>query len=299
MKQTRPFILSASRRTDIPGFYTDWFMAQIKNGVFKVKHPFTKKERQIRVSPDLVHSIVFWSKNYEYFLKTKTGEKLASSGYRFYFNFTINSESSILEPGLPALDKRCEQLAQIADRFGPETIAWRFDPVCFYQDKKQGPEKSNLKHFPLIAQTVSSLGVKKCVTSFFDWCAKIDSRIKRLYKEKDLYLKFIDPPLEKKITVIRNMAKNLKSLGIKLHLCCEKDIFRALPPSSGIQQNACIDGTLLQSLFGPSCTLAKDFGQRAPKGCQCTKSVDIGSYDDHPCLHNCLFCYARPSVDTR
>jgi len=67
-------ILSASRRTDIPGFYTDWFMERIRLGFFEVKNPYTRKVQTVAASKESVHSIVFWSKNYGPFLRQKAGE---------------------------------------------------------------------------------------------------------------------------------------------------------------------------------------------------------------------------------
>jgi hypothetical protein len=124
-------ILSASRRTDIPGFYMDWFMERIRIGFFEVKNPYTRITRKVEASKDSVHSIVFWSKNYDAFIHTGAGEKLKRLGFNLYFNFTINSESPLLEKSIPPLSQRLNQLKQLASLFGPRNIAWRFDPVCF------------------------------------------------------------------------------------------------------------------------------------------------------------------------
>lgn len=298
MNQTAGIILSASRRTDIPGFYLDWFMERMSQGFFNVKNPFTKKIRQVDVSPETVHSIVFWSKNFDRLIRSGAGKKLIGQGFNLYFNFTINSESDLLEPKIPPLEKRLEQLEILADTFGPKTIAWRFDPICFYQSQKKGRQRSNLTHFPIIAQKASELNISKCVTSFFDDYLKIKKRVTALFKKEQTFINFMNPSFEKKITLIQNMEKNLSSLGIKLHLCCEKKVFEALGPKTTVKQNACIDGAVLQQLSGKTCTSKRDYGQRSKQGCKCTKSIDIGSYDDHPCYHNCLFCYARPHIDT-
>ena len=92
MSQKADKILSASRRTDIPAFYMDWFMDHIKLGFFNVKNPYNKSIKKVEVSKNLIHSIVFWSKNYDPFLKAKAGERLIQLGFNIYFNFTINSQ---------------------------------------------------------------------------------------------------------------------------------------------------------------------------------------------------------------
>ena len=293
-KEPSLIILSASRRTDIPAFYLDWFLNQMDSGYFDVKNPYTKKSKRVFVSPKTTHTIVFWSKNFDRFIKKKTGEKLKKDGFNLFFNFSINAENTILEPNVPELNLRIKQLKQLCDNFGPESIAWRFDPICFYQTETFKTPASNLDHFKTISEMVSETGITRCVTSFFDPYPKISRRLKR----RGMSLKFIDPPKTQKVKLIEKMAADLSGLGIRLHLCCENDIFKALDKQVGIRQNACIDGRMYQQFSPKACTTSKDYGQRFKKGCQCTKSVDVGSYDDHPCHHNCLFCYARPFMDT-
>jgi DNA repair photolyase len=290
-------ILSASRRTDIPAFYMDWFMDHIALGFFNVKNPYNKSIRKIDVSKDVIHSIVFWSKNYDEFIRTKAGEKLLQLGYNLYFNFTINSESSILEPNLPPLKKRLEQLNKLACVFGPDKISWRFDPICFYKTD-DGTLKNNFSDFLKICGKASKFGIKKCVTSFFDDYKKITKRLKFISKKYNKTIRFVEPSMDKQRKVIKRMEKHLNSTGINLFLCCEKQLFSTLDNDTKVQQNSCVDGSLLKNLFNGNPESKKDYGQRAKLGCKCTKSIDIGSYDLHPCFHNCLFCYANPDIDT-
>ncbi len=291
-------ILSASRRTDIPAFYMDWFMDHIHSGFFNVKNPYTRIVKKVEVSKDIVHSIVFWSKNYDAFIKARAGEKLTQLGFNLYFNFTINSQSPFLEPNLPALKKRFEQLGKLVSVFGPEKISWRFDPVCFFESNGKNPEKNNLLDFAVIAEEVSKLGIKKCVTSFFDDYAKIKKRLEFLSKKNNRTIIFKDPSMEKKKEVIHRMGKYLAKKNITLYLCCEKKVFANLDPNTTVLENACIDGNHLKKLFGSHLKIKRDYGQRSKKGCRCTQSIDIGSYEKHPCFHNCLFCYANPHIDT-
>ena len=159
----------------------DWFMAQINRGFFEVKNPYTKQKRTVDISCDNTLAIVFWSKNFNPFLSAKAGETLQKRGVHLYFNFTINSEDPLLEPEIPPLADRLSQLEELARRFGPDTIAWRFDPVCFYKTDNQ-KIVNNLSDLPLISDVAAKAGIKKCVTSFFDPYKKIDTRLKRLKK---------------------------------------------------------------------------------------------------------------------
>ncbi len=306
-----PLVLSASRRTDIPGFYTPWFMNCISQGCFTVRQPFTGEYRIIYVHPENTHSIVFWSKNYDPFLTAKADRILMDKGFSLYFYFTINSENPLLEPNLPSLDKRLRQLEYLVQKHGPDKIAWRFDPICFYEDE-QGQPGNNLTDFALIARWAGRLGIGKCVTSFYDPCSKVKTRQKFLFSRQKKVIRMIVPDQAKKMRIIRKMAAHIKPWKMILALCSEKDLFSALCPEQdlfapesrepvpgNLVENACIDGRLLRKLHGGNPCLARDRGQRIAAGCRCTRSVDIGSYEDHPCFHNCLFCYGRTGMDVQ
>jgi hypothetical protein len=281
-------ILSASRRTDIPAFYMPWFMEGIKRGVFEVENPYNGRISRVPATPETVHTIVFWSKDFGPFLEGGFGEKLADMGYHLFFNFTINSHCPELEPRVPLLDRRLDQLAALCKRFSAEAVLWRFDPICFYSTP--GGNFDTLGDFDRIADTAAGLGIHRCITSFLDLYAKIRKRTKR-----GSGLTFSEPSPKKQKMILLDLNDRLTPLGIRLFTCCEKEILDTLPPDAGISPSACIPGKLLTELFGEGISLRKDPGQRSAAGCGCTVSRDIGSYKAHPCHHDCLFCYANPA----
>ena len=289
MNPTPKVVLSASRRTDIPAFYMPWFMKGIKSGVFEVVNPFNRRVKKVPATPTDVHTIVFWSKNFGLFLKEGYGHNLQKAGYNLFFNFTINSYAPILEPHVPPLDVRLEQLEQLSDRFGSRAINWRFDPICFFRTRK-GVVEDNLNDLNRIAEKAAECGISGCITSFMDPYPKIKSRLATMPN-----FSFSDPSLEIKKEIILKMEQALISDNINLKLCCEKEVLDALPATTTVTESSCIPNDLLVELFGGNLSLKKDTGQRVQKGCGCKVSVDIGSYDHHPCYHNCLFCYANPA----
>ncbi len=285
-------VISASRRTDIPAFYMEWFMGQIRLGQFEVINPFNRRVSYVPATPEKVHTIVFWSKNFEVFLNNHYGEKLKDLGYNIFFNFTINSPDKILEPNIPSLEKRLEQLNTLSDLFGNNSINWRFDPICHYMKKNN--LTNNLSEFNYIADSVSDSGVKRCITSFVDIYGKVKKRCSKISD-----FQFTPPSTNDKIAILTEMEIILTRLNINLILCCEKDIFEMLPPISKISQSSCIDNILLKELYGEGLSIAKDGGQRKNMGCGCKKSYDVGSYQSQPCDHNCLYCYANPKLHTK
>ncbi|UCG53768.1 MAG: DUF1848 family protein, partial [Candidatus Latescibacterota bacterium] len=53
-------IISASRRTDIPAFYSRWFMNRVRQGFCLVPNPFnTKQISRVTLAPGDVDALVF------------------------------------------------------------------------------------------------------------------------------------------------------------------------------------------------------------------------------------------------
>ena len=208
----------------------------------------------------------------------------------YFFNFTINSDGPLLEPNVPPLPDRLAQLENLCRYFTPEAINWRFDPICYFTHG-DGQIQDNLQGFSRIAEKAADLGVTRCITSFMDDYPKIRKRIAAMAE-----FHFVDPPLKDKISQILSMEAMLADKKIRLSTCCEKELLNALPAESSIEQSSCIPNELLTALYGGNISLKQDRGQRVSAGCGCRVSVDIGSYHQHPCYHNCLFCYANPST---
>jgi hypothetical protein len=297
MSLTRDKILSASRRTDIPGWYTPWFLERIQQGYFTVKNPYNKVVSRVDARPENVHSIVFWSKNFGPFLDLHADRILTDMGYHLHFNFTINSQVPLLEPKLPKLSERIRQAGLLCERFGPDTISWRFDPICFYKTENNQLENT-LGDFTMIADALAKKGITRCVTSFLDDYKKIGTRTSYLAAQGNPRVSFVDPTMKEKQKIIQRMADYLDQKNMILSLCCEASFFTDSGQDCH-RENACIDGKRLKHLHGGTPETRRDYGQRAKQGCKCTKSVDIGSYDAHPCFHNCLFCYANTGIDTQ
>ncbi len=280
-------VISASRRTDIPCYYMDWFMDQIRKGYFEVVNPFSHTVSTIPATPDRVAVIVFWSKNFAPFISGNYGDILIKKGFHLFFNFTVNSESSILEPHIPQLRERFKQVKTLCAAFHPDSINWRFDPITFFQTNN-GPLQNNLTDFEWIADEMADLGISRCITSFMDDYPKIRKRI-----AKRPGFSFSYPSMNTKVTIITKMEQKLAERDISLYACCEKELLNALPEGSHIKSSSCIPNDLFVKLFGCSLSIKKDAGQRIRLGCGCKTSKDIGSYRLHPCHNRCLYCYAN------
>ncbi|MBW1988565.1 MAG: DUF1848 domain-containing protein [Deltaproteobacteria bacterium] len=287
MEEQQKIVLSASRRTDVPAFYLDWFLGRLEKGFFAVENPFNRVVTNISARPEDVHSIVFWSKNYGPMLSSGAARRIRDMGFRAFFHFTINSPCPDLEPRVPPLAERLDQLARLSDAYSPAAVAWRFDPICFYT--KKGVLHDNLEDFSAIARAAAGAGITRCVTSFMDPYNKI---ARRMAKRPDM--EFACPEQAQREEILRGMKAVLDPLGIDLYLCCERRLAQSLE-SLGVRPHACVDHHLLARLYGPEgLSFQQDRGQRTSAGCGCHESRDVGSYRNQPCRHRCIYCYANP-----
>ncbi len=281
-------VLSASRRTDIPAFYMPWFMEGIARGEFEVVHPVTRRSRRVPATSPPVRVVVFWSKNFGPFIAGACGRRLEQMGYQLFFQFTLNSESRALEPNVPPLEDRLGQLRSLCAAHGPQAVNWRFDPICLFREGR-GPVRDNLQDLPRIAEAAAACGIRRCTVSFMDLYAKVSRRTARRPG-----IAFVEPTRLQQVQILLGLEALLGARGIRLFTCCEEEAIGALPAHSTIASGACIPNDLLMTLYGGRLSLERDRGQRVQAGCRCRVSVDIGSYDLHPCGHGCLYCYATP-----
>ena len=92
-------IISASRRTDIPTYYSKWFLNRINDGYVYVRNPMNVHQiSKISLSPSVVDGIVFWTKNPVPMMSHLDLIK----DYAYYFQFTVNSYGKDIETNVPS-----------------------------------------------------------------------------------------------------------------------------------------------------------------------------------------------------
>lgn len=276
-------VISISRRTDIPKWHIDWLLGAFQREEVTYKQPGAWF-RTVSLRSRDVHSLVFWSKDYGQFLSNQELQRFLER-YNLYFHFTITGlGSSFLEHGAPSPPEAIAQLEVLADRWGPQRINWRFDPIVHWIND-HGEVCSNAEYFYELVVPIARAGVTRCTFSFCFWYGKCIRRARKYS------FRYIEPPDERKVEILNRMSDIASSLGIMLYSCAA-DKWTKIP---GIQKGHCIGGELLTRLHPnqEKAPLGKDRSQRPQ--CGCTPSVDIGSYSQR-CLHGCLYCYANPII---
>jgi DNA repair photolyase len=296
-----PYIISASRSTDIPAFYSKWFFNRLNTGYIAWINPFNQKTQY--VSFDETKFIVFWTKDplpiipYLAILDTK------DIGY--YFQITLNDyEKEGLEPNVPELTKRIETFQELSKRIGKNRTIWRFDPLLLSDTLTIDKLLDKIEH---VGDRLHKF-TEKLVFSFADinMYRKVTNN---LSKSNETFREFS----KEDISIFSSKLSKLnKKWNLTLSTCAEDIVLS----SYGISKNKCIDDELIYQLRPGDKVLCewlgykpksldlfsseissdknlKDKGQR--KACGCIISKDIGMYNT--CNHLCAYCYANSSAN--
>lgn len=269
-------IISASRRTDIPSYYSEWFINRIKEGFVYVRNPMNIHQiSKISLSPDVIDGIVFWTKNPIPMLsKLDALEK-----YMYYFQFTVNSYAQDIEPHVPNKnDVIIPAFKELSRKLGTDRVIWRYDPILLTE---KYTIDYHVTYFEEIAKRLSGY-TKKCVISFVDMYRNTQGNMKEFGLQALGTREMLE--LAQRLVVIA------EKYDITVESCAEKinlDQF-------GIAHGHCIDCSLFERLLGCKLDLDKDKNQR--EECGCMASIDIGMYNT--CRNGCRYCYANYSAKT-
>lgn len=264
-------ILSVSRRTDIPNYYADWFIARMQEGFLYVRNPMNEHQiSRVELSPDVVDCIVFWTKN-----PANMIDKLEYlQKYMYYFQFTLTGYGKDVEPNLP--DKREELIPtfkRLCEKIGKERVIWRYDPVFI---SKRYTKEYHLKAFGEIAGSLADY-TEKVVISFVDLYSRT------IRNTRGLDIRQITN--EEMIELAGKMAQIAAKHDLTIETCAEEMDLQKV----GIQHGSCIEKQRIERLLGCKLNAGKDRNQR--EVCGCIESVEVGAY--HTCLNGCRYCYAN------
>ena len=304
-----PEIISASRSTDIPAFYADWFFHRLKVGYSAWTNPFNGVRSY--VSYKNVRFIVFWSKNpkplfdhLDYLVERKIG---------CYIQFSLNDyEDESLEQGVPPISERLDTFKRLVDKLGVGRVIWRFDPLILTNDIDIDKLLHKIEH---IGDRLHGY-TEKLVFSYADILGyrKVKANLE---KNNIIYHEWTEPQM---LEFAKELSELNKKWNYELATCGERINLKQY----GIMKNHCIDYDLLvrfanndevlmkfigatikkrsYNIFGDPESLPasaielsgdryviKDGGQR--DFCGCMRSKDIGEYNT--CKHLCEYCYAN------
>lgn len=314
VKAQTPIIVSASRSTDIPAFYADWFFHRLRVGYSAWTNPFNGVKSY--VSYQDTHFVVFWSKNPRPLLPHLDYLKERNIGC--YIQYTLNDyENEGLERGVPNLSERIDTFKQLVNKLGKGRVIWRFDPLILTDDISIDTLLSKIERIGDLLQGYT----EKLVFSYADILSyrKVKANLE---KNNIPYHEWTEPQM---LEFAERLTKLNRKWGYTLATCGEKVDLQQF----GIEHNHCVDDALIirfayedkelmdflkvkifpipsSDLFGNTESLPSDaiilpnstyatHGDNRDKGqrlfCGCIVSKDIGEYNT--CPHLCEYCYAN------
>ena len=317
VEATAPVIISASRSTDIPAFYADWFVNRLRKGYVVWKNPFNQQPMYISFKETRV--IVFWTKNPEPIIPYLA--ELDKRGIHYYFQVTLNDyEQEGFEPNVPSVAKRIETFKKLSQMIGKEKVIWRFDPLIVTTQLTSQTLLSRIWH---IGNELKGY-TNKLVFSFVDVKAyrKVQNNLVKetpfFSKENVENAEMTEAQRMEMVEGLVKLREKWKNDGWDLQIAtCAEDMDLS---RYGIEHNCCIDGEMMKLIFAEDKELQyylhtgklperdmfgdippipnkpknlKDKGQR--KACGCMVSKDIGMYNT--CRHLCVYCYAYTSKE--
>ena len=263
-------ILSVSRRTDIPAFYSEWFFNSLKEGFVLVRNPMNIHQvSRVMLSPDVIDCIVFWSKNPRPMLARLDELK----DYMYYFQFTINPYDRGLEMGVPRKEGIISTFKELSEMIGPKRVIWRYDPILLTEKMDM---QYHVRYFEEIAKRLKGY-TDMCVISFVDLYQKTQRNLKDTTAR--------EPSQNEMVEIAGKLCAIAKNYGMTIQTCAEEIALESV----GIKHGKCIDSALIEDLLSVKLVVGKDPSQR--KECGCVQSIDIGEYNT--CAHGCKYCYAN------
>jgi hypothetical protein len=262
-------IISASRRTDLPGWHAAWLAGRLA----RLRAP--------------VHSVFFWTRFPGAFVRPGPLRDALRAVENPFVGLTLTGfGGTALEPRVPPTDEVLAALPTLIDLLHgqPERIQWRCDPLI------QGRHTADL--VARLCERAAALGLRRCIISLpATQSLKGDLR-------PQLAAAGIAPwPPGEGAAFVRQVAARAAAHGIRLAACVTPAL-EGLIEEGVIDRARCISDALAARLHprGLPLALPKDPHQR--RGCACALSEDIGSYTEHLCRSGCAYCYSKAGGPT-
>ena len=259
-------ILFASGRTDIPAFYSKWFINRVEEGFVDVRNPFNPKLVS-RINFSDADLIMFCSKN-----PLPMIDKLEKIKVPVLFHVTITPYGKEIEPNIPDKNLIIEGVKRLSFILGSDNVVVRYDPI-FLSDKYS--VDYHIRAFDKLCKRLNGY-VNKIIVSFMDEYKNVRNNrniLKYRVFTKDDYKKIGEA-----------FSKSARGNGMSVQTCFEDEDLTQY----GFIKGECLSHELAYVLTGKK---FRSSNVRKEKKCECVQMVDIGDYNS--CMHMCKYCYAN------
>lgn len=263
-------IIQTGMRTDIPAFYSEWFVNRIREGYVLVRNPYCPGQvTRYRLSPDVVDLIVFCTKNPAPMLSRMD----VLRPYGQYWFVTITPYGKEIEPNVPDKKQVMADFRRLSSLVGADCTAWRYDPI--FLDETYTVER-HISEFEKMAEALAGY-TKTCVISFIDIYKKVERNFPRVR----------EVPEADRLAVGKKLVEIAGRYGMTVRPCAEGD---ELAPF-GADCSGCMTAEVFETALQVRLDVPKRKTNQRNGACACVLGADIGVYDT--CGHLCRYCYAN------
>ncbi len=266
-------ILHTGNRTDIPAFYSKWFLNRLKEGFVLVRNPYNPQAvTRFRLDPEVVDVIAFCTKNPAPMLPYM--DLLKPFGQYWYV--TITAYGQDIEPNVPPKEKVMEDFKRLSEIVGVDSVGWRYDPV--FIDEKHSVEW-HLAEFEKMAKNLSGY-TKTSVISFIDLYKKVERNFPEVREVS----------AADRTRLGKECIRIAGEFGMVVRPCAEGTDLAAF----GADCSGCMTAEVFETALKKHLKVPKGTGTQRKGACACILGNDIGAYDT--CAHFCRYCYANTDV---
>lgn len=307
------YVISASRKTDIPAFYAEWFMNRIRAGYCHWINPYTGQVHRIELTPETCLAIVFWTRHATPLLPYL--DELTARGFKYYFNFTLLGYPVPLETQVPSLEAAVRAFRTLSEQVTPDRVFWKYDPIVV---SNRTPLSYHLDRFGLIAERLAGY-THRCAYAWLTLFEHTQRNLAQIIHSGQLALQ--TPSSTERRLFLSQLLDLACTHEMQLHSCFSED-YLSVP---GIQAGSCVDIEVLRKLndnpqleITSAGEMSQALGYRPQRHlsmatvrrqvikvqrriggtpslghCRCRAAIDIGCEDT--CLFGCTYCLATHS----
>ena len=264
-------IIDTGNRTDIPAFYSEWFMNRIREGFVMVRNPYSAEQvTMYKLDPDVVDALIFTSKNPAPMVKHLS----ELDRFRMFWYVTITPYGKSIEPGVPDKHKVIEAFQKISEHVGKHAMSWRYDPI-FISDTYS--VDYHIDAFERMATELEGY-TEQVVISFID----LFEKTKKNFPEAREVVR------EERLALGKAFAETGRRHNMTVRSCLEGVELAQF----GIDVSGCMSQAVIEHALGEKLIVPKS---RHILECECVMGNDIGAYNS--CAHFCKYCYANYDKD--
>jgi hypothetical protein len=263
-------IINTGSRTDIPAFYSKWFLNRIDEGFVCTRNPYNDDIYRYPLDSKIIDCLCFCTKNPKPLFKNI--DRLDDFN-QFWF-VTITPYGKDIEVNVPSFKKVIKSFKELSNHLGVNKVSWRYDPV-FINEKYS--LDFHVDKFEELACELSDY-TNDCTISFIDLYSKV---LRNFPEVKEV-------TLEEQLMIGEEFSKIADEYNLKMKTCVEGTLLDKF----GFDSSGCMTQQVIEKAIGNNLMIPK--GKYRIRECDCIFGRDIGAYNT--CMHGCKYCYANANM---